>query len=102
MRNSYIVYPAGPYPGDYEPLPWKEKELENARQKKGAKIMKPPFSIQELRDHYCIELHVSGFGREDFSIHTNGFSLTIGAVRKNTMKKERPLKRSAIILRRSA
>lgn len=86
MKNWHTHHPASIYPGEYEPLAW--TEMEKIRHKKGAAVVRPPFSIEELQDRYNIELHVPGFNREDFAVYTNGFSLNVGAVRKNTVKKD--------------
>lgn len=87
-NNIYYSEHASIYPGKYEPMPWKEKELAAALSKKGIKIIKPPVNINELDDHYKIEIAVPGFSREDFFIHTKDRLLSIAAVHKDPVEKE--------------
>ena len=89
MLDNDIYYSehASIYPGKYEPMPLKEKELAAELSKKGKKIVKPPVNINELSDHYRIEIAVPGFSREDFFIQTKNRLLSIAAVHKNPVEK---------------
>jgi HSP20 family protein len=90
MLDNDIYYPEhiSIYPGKYEPMPGKEKELTEELSKKGKKIIKAPINISELSNHYKIEIAVPGFSRDDFVIHTKDRLLSIAAVHKNPVDKE--------------
>ena len=92
MLDNDIYYPehTSIYPGKYEPMPGKEKELTEELNKKGKKIVKAPVNIIELSDHYRIEIAVPGFSREDFFIQTKEHALSIAAVHKNPVEKDDP------------
>lgn len=88
MKNWHPHQSEHIYPGEYTPLPLKEKELAAVLAKNGLRVLKPGFSVKEMPDHYAIELFAPGFTRQDFSVHTNGYSLSVSAMRKKTIKNE--------------
>ncbi len=45
-------------------------------------MLKPALNIDNMPNHYRIELCAPGFNREDFLVHTNGYKLSIGALSK--------------------
>jgi HSP20 family protein len=83
-RIPYNKEPITIYPGRYQPLPWKEKELLDEIKAGGAKIIRPPVNISEMTDYYKIEMPVPGFNSQDFFVHTQGRSLSISAINKKT------------------
>jgi HSP20 family protein len=87
-NDKYYSEHSSIYPGKYEQMPWKEKELTEELCTKGRKIVKPPVNITELSNHYLIEMAVPGFSREDFIIHTERRLLSIAAVHKNPSNKK--------------
>jgi HSP20 family protein len=85
---TYYSEHRGIYPGTYEPMPGKEKELFDELNKRGKKIEHPPINISELPDHYRIEIAVPGFIRDDFIIHTNDRILSIAAMKRDPRQQE--------------
>lgn len=79
---TYYTEHASVYPGEYEPLPWKEKELQDEINRQEARVIKPPVNISELADYYKVEMAVPGFKAEDFYIYANGRILFISALNK--------------------
>ena len=64
-QNTYYSEHACIYPGIYEPMPGKEKELKEQLNKKGVIVTKAPVNITEQTDHYKIEIVAPGFSREE-------------------------------------
>jgi HSP20 family molecular chaperone IbpA len=81
-KARYYTERASVYPGEYAPVPWEEKEMLDAIDIKGSRIVRPPVNISELEDHYKVEMAVPGFKAGDFHINTNGCVLTIAALNK--------------------
>ncbi|HEU4575275.1 MAG TPA: Hsp20/alpha crystallin family protein [Chitinophagaceae bacterium] len=84
MVTTDLYYPShsAVYPGEYEPLPWKDKQVKEAWHEQGYEALKPPVNIREYPDHYRIEMPVPGFERDDFFLLSNGKMLLIKAVNK--------------------
>lgn len=83
--NTYYSEHACIYPGIYEPMPGKEKELQEQLNKKGVIVTKAPVNITEQTDHYKIEIAAPGFNREDFAINTFDRLLSVFAIKKNIL-----------------
>lgn len=90
MLDNDIYYSehASIYPGKYEPMPWKEKELLEEFKKGGIRRDKPPVNICEQTDQYRIEIAAPGFSREDFVIYTYNHLLSIFAMNKKIVMPE--------------
>ena len=75
------------YPGEYEPLPEKEKELSLELSNKTG-VVKPPVTVTKLPDNYRIEIPAPGFRREDFFINTDGKVISIAGITGKPPKKK--------------
>lgn len=90
MTGNVLYYPKSTsiYPGIYEPMQRKAEEWMSDMKEKEIKVFKPPVNIIELSDHYRIEMHAPGFGKDDFFINTHGCTLSIGAIKTQSHKRK--------------
>ena len=93
-QDTYYSEHACIYPGKYEPMPGKAKELQEQLSKKGVLITKAPVNITEHTDHYKIEIAAPGFCREDFVIDTYDRLLSVFAMKKKPVLAEDPTYRT--------
>jgi HSP20 family protein len=89
-NDTYYSEHACIYPGTYEPMPGKDKEMQEQLSKRGIIIDKAPVNISEQTNHYKIEIAAPGFTREDFIIDTSDRFLSVFAMKKKLVLSEDP------------
>ena len=82
-QDTYYSEHACIYPGIYEPMPGKDKEMQEQLSKRGIIIDKAPVNLSEQTNHYKIEITAPGFSREDFVINTADRFLSVFAMKKS-------------------
>jgi len=76
------------YPGIYQPLPDKEREISRQLRRKGGVKLHPASRIFKENGLYRIEVPAPGFSKEDFVVYTNGPLLSINGKRKKLPEPE--------------